>query len=80
MTVKQKRQITKQAMIQVLLAEELAAWNMLMFDHWYHGEDSCETRASRSVWCVLSSTLYQLGIPQYEGEKRRSPITTSRTV
>ena len=80
MTVKQKRQMTKQAMIQVLIAEELSAWNMLMFDQWYYGEDACESRASRSVWSVLHSTLYQLSIPQYEGPKRRSTITIARTV
>ena len=80
MTVKQKRQMTKQAMIQVLIAEELAAWNSLMFDQWYYGEDACESRASRSVWCVLHSTLYQLHIPQYEGPKRRSTITIAKTV
>jgi hypothetical protein len=75
-----KKQITKQAMIQVLIAEELSAWNMLMFDQWYYGEDACQARASRSVWAVLNSTLYQLGIPQYEGEKRRGRISIARTV
>jgi hypothetical protein len=75
-----KRQLTKQAMIQVLVAEELAAWNMLMFDQWYYGEASCEARASRSVWSVLNSTLYQIGISQYEGPKRRGPIRIAKTV
>jgi hypothetical protein len=74
-----KRQITKQAMIQVIITEELNAWNSLMFDNWYYGDDSREAYGSRNAWSVLSTTLFQLGISEYQGAGRRSTITLPKT-
>ena len=69
-----KRQITKQAMIQVIIAEELRAWNSLMFDNWYYGHDSREAYGSRNAWSVLSTTLLNMGIAEYQGANRRNTI------
>jgi hypothetical protein len=74
-----KKAMTKQAMIQILIAEELKAWNSLMFNTWFHGEDSKEAAASHSAWSVLSTTLFQLGISEYQGAGRRSTITLPKT-
>jgi hypothetical protein len=75
-----KKQMTKKAMIQVLITEELNAWNSLMFDNWYYGDDSKEVAGSRSAWSVLSSTLYHMGITEYQGVNRRSSITLPKPV
>ena len=75
-----KKQLTKQAMIQILIAEELKEWNSLMFNTWYYGEDSKEVAGSRSAWSVLSTTLFQLGIEPYSGVNRRSTITLPKPV
>lgn len=69
-----KRQMTKQAMIQVIIAEELRAWNSLMFDNWYYGSDSREAYGSRNAWSVLSTTLLNMGIAEYQGSQRRTTI------
>ena len=75
-----KRQMTKQAMIQVIVAEELRAWNSLMFDVWYYGDDSREAYGSRNAWSVLSTTLLSIGVAEYQGANRRSTITLPRPV
>jgi hypothetical protein len=73
-----KKQMTKQAMIQVLLSEELRSWNTLMFDIWYYGDDSKEVAGSRSAWSVLSTTLFQLHIQPIQGPERRNMIMTPK--
>jgi hypothetical protein len=75
-----KRQITKQAMIQVIITEELNAWNSLMFDNWYYGSDSREAYGSRNAWSVLSTTLSNIGVAEYQGAKRRTTIDIPRPV
>jgi len=75
-----KKAMTNQAMIQILIANELNEWNSLMFNTWFHGEDSKEAAASHSAWSVLSTTLFQLGIEPYAGSKRRNTITISKPV
>lgn len=75
MRVSVKTKVTKQAMIQVLIAEELRTWNTLMFDIWYYGETSREAAASRNAWSVMHTTLFQLCIPAKQGPERRDMIT-----
>ena len=75
-----KRQITKLAMIQVIITEELNAWNSLMFDNWYYGSDSREAYGSRNAWSVLSTTLHNIGVTEYRGAKRHNTIDIPRPV
>lgn len=74
-----KKQMTKQAMIQVLINEELKAWNGLMYANWYYEAESPDIKMARREWSVLSTTLYQLGIEQYQGPKRLNTIALPKT-
>jgi len=75
-----KTRVTKQAMIQLIITEELNAWNSLMFDIWYYGDDSREAYGSRNAWSVLSITLHNIGVSEYQGVKRRNMIDIPRPV
>jgi len=80
MRVATKIKVTKQAMIQVIMAEELRLWNSLMFDIWYYGEGTPEVIASRRAWIVMTSTMLNLGIPTDHGPEHQAPITIPRIV
>ena len=69
-----RRQMTKQAMVQVIIAAELNAWNTLMFDIWFYGADSREAYGSRNAWSALHTTLHNIGVSEYQGAKRRNMI------
>ena len=69
-----KKQMTKQAMIQVLVDEERKAWNGLMYAIWYYAEEAPEVKLARREWSVLSNTLYLLGVEADHSTKRLSTI------
>ena len=75
-----KKQMTKQAMIQVLVDEERKAWNGLMYAIWYYAEEAAEVKMARREWSVLSNTLYLLGVEADHGSKRLSTISIPREV
>ena len=75
-----KRQLTKQAMIQVLVAEERKAWNGLMYANWYYAEEAPEVKMARREWSVLSSTLFAIGVEADYSSKRLSTISVPRPV
>lgn len=75
-----KKQMTKQAMIQVLITAELNAWNGLMYANWYYAEEAPEVKMARREWSVLSNTLYLIGVEADHSSKRLSTISIPREV
>ena len=75
-----KKQMTKKAMIQVLVDEERKAWNGLMYAVWYYEEEAHEVKMARREWAVLSGTLFAIGVDADYSFKRLASIDTPKPV
>ena len=69
-----KKQMTKRAIIQVLVDEERKAWNSLQYAVWYYEEEAPEVKMARREWAVLSNTLFNIGIDADYGPNRLATI------
>ena len=75
-----KKQMTKKAMIQLLVDEERKAWNGLMYATWYYAEEATEVKIARREWSVLSSTLFAIGVDADYSSKRLASIALPKPV
>ena len=75
-----KKQMTKKAMIQVLVDEERKAWNGLMYAIWFYAEEAPEVKMARREWSVLSSTLFTIGVDAEYGPNRLATINLPKPV
>ena len=73
-----KKQMTKKAMIQLLVDEERKAWNGLMYAIWYYEEEAHEVKMARREWAVLSNTLFAIGVEPDYGPNRRANLDTPK--